>query len=72
MSIAEAQIKVEKYDDAIGTYQELLKRFPKSAYVYNALRNVYAQKGDTAKVKEYTALLKTASKYADEGIYGSL
>jgi tetratricopeptide (TPR) repeat protein len=72
MSIAEAQIKVEKYDDAIDTYQELLKRFPKSAYVYNALRNVYAQKGDSAKTKEYTALLKAASKYADDGIYGSL
>ncbi len=72
MSIAAAQIKAEKYDDAVDTYQELLKRFPKSAYVYNALRIVYEQKGDTAKAKEYSKLLLTAAKYADDGIYGKL
>lgn len=72
MSIAAAQIKAEKYDDAVDTYQELLKRFPKSAYVYNALRIVYEQKGDTAKAKEYSKLLLMAAKYADDGIYGKL
>ena len=70
MSLAAAQIKAEKYDDAIETYQTLLKRFPKSAYVYNALRIVYAQKGDVAKAKEYTGMLSAAAKYADAGMYG--
>ncbi|WP_445737773.1 tetratricopeptide repeat protein [Mariniflexile sp.] len=69
MSLAAAQIKAEKYDDAVETYQTLLQRFPKSAYVYNALRIVYAQKGDSVKAKEYTNLLSAAAKYADVGIY---
>lgn len=32
----------------------------------------YEKKGDSEKEKEYTALLKTAAKYADPGIYGKL
>lgn len=72
MSIAAAQIKAKKYDEAIETYQALLKRFPKSAYIYHALRLVYKEKGDRDKEKEYTALLKDAAKYADNGIYGKL
>lgn len=71
VSIAEAQIKANKFDEAIETYQSLLKRFPKSAYLYNALRNVYTKKGDVNKEKEYTILLKQAAQYADTGIYGN-
>ena len=70
MSIADAHLKVEKYDDAVATYQALLKRFPKSAYIYNALRLLYVQKGDTVKANEYKKLLVAATKYADKGIYG--
>lgn len=70
VSIAEAQIKAKKYDEAIETYQSLLKRYPKSAYLYNDLRNVYAKKGDPDKEKEYTILLNQAAQYADAGIYG--
>lgn len=70
MSIADAHLKVEKYDDAVATYQALLKRFPKSAYIYNALRLLYVQKGDTVKANEYKKLLVAAAKYADKGIYG--
>ena len=70
MSIADAHLKVEKYDDAVATYQALLKRFPKSAYIYNALRLLYVQKGDTAKANEYKKLLVVAAKYADKDIYG--
>ncbi len=69
VSMADAQIKAGKYDTAVEIYQSLLKRFPKSAYVYNGLRNVYAKKGDADKVKEYTNLLKQAVQYADAGIY---
>ncbi len=68
-SIAAAHIKAEKYDLAIETYQALLKRFPKSAYVYAGLRNVYSKKGDAEKVKAYAALLKDAAQYADAGLY---
>ena len=71
VSIADAQIKAEKYDKAIDTYQALLKRFPKSAFVYNCLRNVYFKKGKTDKAKEYEVLLKDAAIYADAGIYGN-
>ena len=70
MSIADAHLKVEKYDDAVATYQALLKRFPKSAYIYNALRLLYVQKGDTVKANEYKKLLVAAAKYADKVIYG--
>lgn len=72
VSMAEAQIKAGNYDAAITTFQSLLKRFPKSAYVYNGLRNVYTQKGDAEKVTEYTALLKKAAEYADARIYGEI
>ena len=69
ISIADAQIKAEKYDKAIDTYQALLKRFPKSAFVYHCLRNVYLKKGKPDKAKEYEMLLKDAAMYADAGIY---
>ncbi len=69
ISIAAAQLKAEKYDKAIETYNSLLKRFPKSAYVYHYLLKVYVQKGDAEKVKEYTILLKDAAQYADSGMY---
>ena len=69
ISIAAAQLKAEKYDKAIETYNSLLKRFPKSAYVYHYLLKVYVQKGDAEKVKEFTALLKDAAQYADAGMY---
>jgi len=72
VSIGEAQIKAGKYDQAIATYQALLVRFPKSAFVYNYLRKAYVKKGDTGKVKEYEMLLKAAAVYADPGIYGDL
>lgn len=69
ISIADAQIKVGKYDEAIETYNELLKRFPKSALVYNYLHKLYLKKGDAEKAKEYAVLLEDADKYSDAGIY---
>ncbi len=71
VSIADAQIKAAKYDKAIETYQALLKRFSKSAFVYNCLRNVYVKKGDKEKEKEYELLLKDAAMYADYGMFGN-
>ena len=71
VSIADAQIRAGKYDKAIETYHSLLKRFPKSAFVYNCLHKVYLKKGDKEKAKEYAVLLKEAALYADAGIYGN-
>jgi len=71
VSIADAQIRAEKYDKAIETYNSLLKRFPKSAFVYSCLQKLYLKKGDVDKAKEYGALLKEAARYADAGIYGT-
>lgn len=69
ISLADAHLKAKKYDMAIEIYLALLKRFPKSAYVYNGLRKLYLEKGDNEKVKEYTDLLKEAALYADKRIY---
>lgn len=69
MNLAKAYEKVQKWDKAIETYESLLKRFPKSAYVLHALAAVYAQKGDTEKAKEYESKLKEAAMYADKGMY---
>ncbi len=69
VSLADAHMKNKKYDKAIESYDALLKRFPKSVYIYSGLRKVYIEKGDKEKVKEYTRLLKEASIYADKGMY---
>ena len=69
VSIGAAQVKAGKYDEAAKTYNDLLKRFPKSAFVYSCLQQLYITKGDTEKVKEYTTLLEEAAKYADLDIY---
>ncbi|MEZ4903005.1 MAG: tetratricopeptide repeat protein [Spirosomataceae bacterium] len=69
MSLAKTHEKAQKWDKAIETYQVLLKRFPHSAYILNAIANNYIQQGNTEKVKEYEIQLKEATKYADKGIY---
>ncbi len=71
MSLAKAHEKAQKWDKAIGVYHDLLKRFPKSAYVLQYLTAVYAKKGDVEKAKEYENKLKEATQYADKGLYSS-
>ena len=70
MSIAQAYEKAGKWDKAIETYQDLLKRFPKSAYVLHALTAVYAKSGDPQKKLESEHQLKEATRYADKGMFG--
>jgi tetratricopeptide (TPR) repeat protein len=69
MSLARAHEKAQKWDKAIETYDNLLKRFPKSAYVLHALTAVYVQKGDAAKAAAFENKLKEATMYADKGMY---
>jgi tetratricopeptide (TPR) repeat protein len=66
MSLAKAHGKVGKVEKAIEKYNELLKRFPKSAMVYNELLKNHKQKGDVEKTKEMESKLKEASLYADK------
>ena len=69
MSKAAVYEKQGENEKAIECYNELLKRFPKSAYVYSAMVNTYTKSGNTNKAIEYEALLKTANKYGDKDIY---
>ena len=69
ISLAKAHEKVGKMDKAIAVYEALLKRFPKSAFVYQRLAAAYAKKGDAEKVREFENKLKEACQYADKGIY---
>lgn len=69
VSIADAFIKEKNYDMAIETYMDLLKRFPKSAYIYFHLLKIYKETGEEDKIIEYTNLFNEAALYADKGIY---
>ena len=69
ISLAKAHEKVGKMDKAIAVYDALLKRFPKSAFVYQRLAAAYAKKGDAEKGREFENKLKEACQYADKGIY---
>ncbi len=68
-SIANMYEKSGNPQKAIEKYNDLLKRFPKSAMVYFELLKVYAKKGDVEKVKELGRQLKEATIYADKGMF---
>ena len=69
-SIANMYEKSGKTEKAIEKYNDLLKRFPKSAMVYFELLNNYRKKGDAGKEKEFESKLKEATRYAGKGVYG--
>jgi tetratricopeptide (TPR) repeat protein len=68
-SIAKMYEKAGELDKSIEKYQELLKRFPKSAMIYFELLKNYTKKGDAEKIKEYESKLKDATQYGDKGMY---
>ena len=68
-SIAKMYEKAGKMDKSMEKYQELLKRFPKSAMVYFELLKINLKKGDAEKVKELEIKLKEATVYADKGMF---
>ena len=59
------QIEAALYDDAIGTYQEDLKRLPKNGWALHGLRLANEKLGDRNKVKEIEELLKISWATAD-------
>ena len=69
-SIARMYEKSGKSEKSIEKYNDLLKRFPKSAMVYFELLKVYTKKGDVEKIKELGITLKEATIYADKGMFG--
>ncbi|MCI4443547.1 MAG: hypothetical protein JHC39_08590 [Lentimicrobium sp.] len=69
ISTASVYEKAGNEEKAIECYNEILKRFPKSAYVYYAMVNLYKKTGDTKKALEYEEMLKEAKKYGDKDIY---
>ena len=68
-SIANMYKKAGKPERAIEKYNDLLKRFPKSAMVYFELLKVHTKKGDLEKMKEFESKLKEAIIYADKGMF---
>ncbi|QDK82093.1 tetratricopeptide repeat protein [Spirosoma sp. KCTC 42546] len=69
ISLARTYEKAGNWDKAADTYQSLLKRFPKSGYVYYGLVNLYTQKGDAEKTRDFETKLKDVSQYGDKGLY---
>jgi tetratricopeptide (TPR) repeat protein len=69
MSLAQAHERAGKWDKAIEAYETILRRFPNSAYAYRGLVNVYREKGDEEKAKEYEGKLKEVTKYGDKDVY---
>jgi tetratricopeptide (TPR) repeat protein len=71
-SIAKMYEKAGRLDKSIEKYNDLLKRFPKSAMVYFELLKNYKTKGDAEKIAAFETKLKDASKYADSGMYNEV
>ncbi len=69
VSLAEAHTKAGKYDKAISSYEELLKKFPNGAQPLWGLYKTYKQKGDKARTAEFADLLRKATAGGDKEIY---
>jgi len=69
ISLAEAHLKAGKTEKAEKTYQELLKKHPKSANGIWGLYKVYKQTNDAHKLHEYQAKLEEILKYGDKSLF---
>jgi tetratricopeptide (TPR) repeat protein len=69
ISLAHAYEKAGKTDKAIETYEALLKRFPNSGIGLAGLVNLYSEKGDVVRKKEFEGKLKEVSRFGDKGIF---
>jgi tetratricopeptide (TPR) repeat protein len=59
------QIEAGKYDDAIKTYEEDLKRLPKNGWAHHGLKLAYEKLNNRAKVKEMERLIAKSWATAD-------
>lgn len=59
------QIKAGKYNDAIKTYQDDLKKFPNNGWAQHGLKLAYEKLNNQAKVKEMDVLIAKSWAYAD-------
>ncbi|WP_348798694.1 tetratricopeptide repeat protein [Flavobacterium adhaerens] len=65
------QIEAGKYEDAIKTYQEDLKTFPKNGWAQQGMKLAYEKLNNQAKVKETDASIAKSWAYADVKITAS-
>tara|TARA_R110001606_G_scaffold5_2_gene12 strand:- start:1561 stop:3279 length:1719 start_codon:yes stop_codon:yes gene_type:complete len=59
------QVEAALYDDAIGTYQEDLKRLPKNGWALHGLKLAYEKLGESTKVKDIEERLLVSWVTAD-------
>ena len=59
------QIEAGKYNDAIKTYEEDLKRLPKNGWAYHGLKLAYEKLNNKAKVREMEQLIAKSWATAD-------
>lgn len=59
------QIEAGKYDDAIKTYEEDLRRLPKNGWAHHGLKSAYQKLNNKAKVREMEQLISQSWATAD-------
>ncbi|MFV7235379.1 hypothetical protein [Flavobacterium sp. ZB4R12] len=62
------QIEAEKYQDAVKTYEDDLKRLPKNGWAHHGLRLAYEKMNNKTKAKEITRLIEKSWGNADTKI----
>lgn len=62
------QIEAEKYQDAVKTYEDDLKRLPKNGWAHHGLRLAYKKMNNETKAKEITRLIEKSWGNADTKI----
>lgn len=62
------QIEAEKYQDAVKTYEDDLKRLPKNGWAHHGLRLAYEKMNNETKAKEFTRLIEKSWINADTKI----
>jgi tetratricopeptide (TPR) repeat protein len=62
------QIEAEKYQDAVKTYKDDLKRLPKNGWAHHGLRLAHEKMNNKTKAKEITRLIEKSWANADTKI----
>ena len=59
------QIEARRFDDAVKTYEEDLRRLPKNGWAHHGLKLAYEKLNNKAKVKEMERLITKSWATAD-------